>query len=377
MERITDPVWLSECLGQRVARCTLDTGVDKLNKTSALRFASVEFEDGSSTTLVLKASEGVQNLSLGLAREALFYQWAKLQDDGAMPELPLSFFAEGSMETGAKVIIMQDLSSLVQCGFYFGNGNPNNWNKDLDICNKCPFSVPQLCRAAFSSAAKLHANYWGCKMRTSWLRGSGWLDGCNRSVWSANIDMAAQSWAKIKSAMGQSEVCWDPRLVAILDASLRKASPESGGWEAFQSELKARPYTLVHGDFHPANFMVRRGDDGQPSVVLMDWEMTGLGSGPQELGQFMISHTEPAIRSTIERDAVDTYYTELKSLKPDISMTLEECWQEYIAGGVGKWMWFLPWDFGGAAAQQFFHDQVLAFVLTHGVSAQNVPMPRI
>jgi len=92
----------------------------------------------------------------------------------------------------------------------------------------------------------------------------------------------------------------------------------------------------------------------------------------------MISHTAPAIRASIERDAVDNYYAELRSLNPQITLTFEECWIEYVMGGLGRWMFFLPFDgWGSPKVSQYFCDQVLAFIKDHGITPSNVPMPRV
>ena len=124
----------------------------------------------------------------------------------------------------------------------------------------------------------------------------------------------------------------------------------------------------------------RAGDDDEAhAIVLIDWECVGVGSGPQDLGQFMISHVDPVLRARIERSAVEQYYTELKSLNPEgVGMTLDECFGEYVQGGLGRWLWFVPMlvQMCPPKMGQFFADQVSAFIATHGVTGENVPIPR-
>jgi hypothetical protein len=96
----------------------------------------------------------------------------------------------------------------------------------------------------------------------------------------------------------------------------------------------------------------------------------------------MISHAQPELRASIEKDAVAAYYAELKALNPLIGMTFEQCWNEYIMGGLGRWLFFLPFDgFSddkqGQKNSQFFADQVLAFIKDHGVTPDSIPMPRV
>ena len=395
-----DAEWLSGRLGQRVSQFSLDRGdLDKLNKASGLRFATATLEDGRVLPLVLKlATDSTVSKQYGLAREGMFYRhWASLPcslpsvaangSASASPlgkVLPKVYHSEGSMETGDKLIVMEDLSqSHVQLGYYYGPGNPNNNGKDLAaLTSKLPMDVASATRLAFSAAAKLHAPYWGCHMEHPWLTKAGWLTGKNEDEWTSAQGSTSAAWAKVKAKIASADpsytVHWDPFLVACIDSSIGKARAP-GGWAAFQAELGARPFTLVHGDFHPANLLAGGGSEG---VLLVDWEAVGLGSGPQELGQFMISHCEPELRAGIEKDAVAAYYAELKSLNPLIGMMFEQCWNEYVMGGLGRWLFFLPFDgFSddeqGRKNSQFFADQVLAFIKDHGVTPVSIPMPRV
>ena len=392
-----DTKWLSAHLGQRVTQFSLDqSDLEKLNKASGLRFATATLEDGRVLPLVLKlAIDLPMSKQYGLAREGLFYQlWASLPcslpmaADGSASESPLGkvlpnvYHSEGSMETGDKLIVMEDLSqSYVQLGYYYGPGNPNNYGKDLAaLTSKLPMDVASATHLAFSAAAKLHAPYWGCHMEHPWLAKAAWLTGKNEDEWTSAQGFTSAAWAKVKAKIASTDpsytVRWDPFLVACIDSSISKA--QVGGWAVFQAELSTRPFTLVHGDFHPANLLT----GGREEVLLVDWEAVGLGSGPQELGQFMISHAQPELRASIEKDAVAAYYAELKALNPLIGMTFEQCWNEYIMGGLGRWLFFLPFDgFSddkqGQKNSQFFADQVLAFIKDHGVTPDSIPMPRV
>ena len=122
----------------------------------------------------------------------------------------------------------------------------------------------------------------------------------------------------------------------------------------------------------------------------------------------MISHCPPRERAAIERTAVAAYFQELTSLNPKVASvsvsvstvgggggedtsrkqqpdqpscawTFEQCWAEYVAGGLGRWLFFLPYDGWGAhhSVSQYFCDQVLAFIRDHGITPDSVPMPRL
>lgn len=389
---------LSELLQRDVVSCELDaTDLGKLNTTSYMRWATVKLGHGADLRVVLKVSTGNdQARRYGLAREGLFFkEWRQLAQVSKTPAktcdlldgfVPRIYFSEGDMAAGSKRILMEDLSQCVQAGYFFGPGNPNNWDKDLakETAGEAfsggsgTLSAEEVTRLCFSAAAKLHAGFWGCDIgaQFGWLRGASWLRGEDRESWDASQNGVKELWADLKKKVvtGVCEVKFDPFMVELLDASVASIS-----WEKYQAESMARPLTLTHGDFHPANFMVKPQVGGVGNeLVLLDWEVVGVGSGPQDLGQFMISHLDPAVRSKIEEAAVRQYFDELRVLNPEVAMSWEQCWAEYSHGGLGRWLWFVPMLCTCCPPKmgQFFHDQVFAFARGHGFTPDNIPMPR-
>jgi len=74
---------------------------------------------------------------LGLAREAIFYNKLaskiQLSSSTSTSCIPKIYYSYGDMESGSKVVIMEDLSSnYIDSGILFGKGNPNNWKRDLE-----------------------------------------------------------------------------------------------------------------------------------------------------------------------------------------------------------------------------------------------------
>jgi len=246
---------------------------------------------------------------------------------------------------------------------------------------------------AFRAAARLHAFFWNDQRLNSikWLRSADWWnlsleDELRKIAWLPAMKGTMDSWkeAKDKGQFENHEV-WPEELVKLVDASMNKVS-----YEEYMEFIKKNPFTLVHGDFHPANLLWNRspGIDNSDqtkysvtNVKLLDWEMVGIGSGPQDLGQFMISHVEPQIRKQIEKQLVEEYYRELVQLNPLIgtSYSWEQCWQEYIHGGLGRWTWFIGWMSNSmpVPVMKFFNEQVLAFCKDHQITTENVPQPRI
>lgn len=55
----------------------------------------------------------------------------------------------------------------------------------------------------------------------------------------------------------------------------------------------------------------KQSPDAKLRLALVDWEAVALGSGPQDLGQFMISHSSPASRRALAPAALRQYTADL------------------------------------------------------------------
>jgi 5-methylthioribose kinase len=122
-----DPKWIqtkAELLANSpVAKCTVldisnDTRKGDEVRNGATLKLSVSFvdDDSSSLSLVIKQvlNSGLAlSQQLGLAREALFSQHLapQLENEKGSIIIPKIYYAESNMETGAKIVIMQDLSN--------------------------------------------------------------------------------------------------------------------------------------------------------------------------------------------------------------------------------------------------------------------------
>jgi hypothetical protein len=118
-------------------------------------------------------------------------------------------------------------------------------------------------------------------------------------------------------------------------------------------------------------------------LLLVDWEVVGLGSGPQDCAQFCISHMYPAERKMWETQLINAYYKELtccvgSRVSPE-DYSLENCWTDYIYGGAERWVWLLALltSMCPDIWVQYFHDQLADFLLHHGVTSNKIGMPRV
>ena len=349
-------------------------------------------------TLIIKQAVTEQSKALskqlGLSREALFFKHLapKIALDINPYILPKVYYSMGSFDgDGSKVIVMEDIDGI-DSGIMFGNGNPNNWKRDLPRMLKqlphCP-SSEDVARVSFQECAKIHALFWRDTTLLSedyhWLRGQNWLQGHGKESWTASQRLIQGFWSKYTKAEQDPEASqavsvieWDPTVRSTVEKAVKGIS-----WEAQVERLnKDRQYTLVHGDFWPGNIMWLKhvAEESGKSIKFVDWEMVGLGSGPQELGQYVISNMDPSDRRKCEESLVRSYYEELQTaLNGKTDMTWDECWEEYKIGGVERWLWFLIYFVGQPGMSvwaQYFHNQLCAFIRDHGLSPKNITQPR-
>ena len=381
--------------------------------------------------------------NLGLSREALFYKYmapqitateADVDDDEVQKQkeedtaiLPKIYYSRGIFDKGSKLIVMEVLHNFVDSGIFFGPGNPNNWTRNLPQLIQQAMVVPvgasgvppppptpgHVARVTFEHMARIHALYWKQSSlldpQYKWLRGQEWVQSLNQPSWQASQQILQKSWNAYLATEQQHQqvvlapeskddnndnddsnklIQWDP----IVRQAVEKAI-DGISWEAQIQRLNENQHwTLVHGDFWPGNILWKKGvsacnSNQQPSsspdsLRLVDWEMVGLGSGPQELGQYVISNMSRSDRQECEESLVRHYYDTLTKSASSSSRTLmtwDDCWKEYTVGGIERWLWFLIYFLGNpnmTSWAQFFHNQMSDFMADHQLTAQDITQPR-
>lgn len=370
-------------------------------------------------SFVLKSTQTSSNdrsIALGLAREGVFYDQLAGQLRSVGVSIPQCYFAYADMGTGSKVIVLEDLGpKSIQAGYFFGNGSPHNWGKNLtQICSAAPnVSAVSISKSAFAMAASMHALYWkdiqkvtlksvsaaisevksavtSSECDRSWLRGYDWIRGEGEGSFHEAQQQAIDNWKVTKTKFGTQEykVVWDQLTIDCIESSFSKVS-----WSSFQQELTQRPVTLVHGDFHPANMMYIPADAASTqsktpsaSLYLLDWEVIGVGSGPQDIAQFLISHMDAPTRKQHEHELIQYYYDALIQAgggkvcdMKGKTYSLADCKEEYIRGGSERWIWLLALisNMCPDSMVQYFHDQLTSFIRMHGVTASSIGQPRV
>lgn len=416
-ENHIDPAWIRHHTGLACTDCSVEDISNETRKGERVRDGatlklavsletSSSEEEGPLSLIIKQVPEKGRPLSqqLGLAREALFYNQLAADVEATKQEqeesdttnkmIPKVWYAHGEMTSGEKIIIMEDLSSIsIDSGVFFGPGNPNNWKRDLKTmasrAGPNPPTATQVAKTTFLKLAQVHATFW-CRSDLldddyEWMRGQQWLQGKGRESWEASQGLVQMFWKKCldrEEASGKPCIQWDPLVREAIEASVKGIS-----WEAQLQRLQPEGrWTVVHGDCWPGNmmWMIDNNDDNKSekdkgSIKLLDWEMVGLGSGPQDLGQYVLSNMDPAERRACEEDLIKSYFEKLKRCGVK-NVDWEYCWSEYKLGGLERWLWFLVYFVGQGGAMmewaQFFHNQIASFMHDHKITAADLVQPR-
>lgn len=86
------------------------------------------------------------------------------------------------------------------------------------------------------------------------------------------------------------------------------------------------PTTVTHGDYRLDNLMFTSAD-GAPTVVAVDWQTPGQGSGLTDLAYFLGAGLLPTDRRAYERDLVAGYVADLARRGVDVDH--DWAWQQY------------------------------------------------
>jgi Phosphotransferase enzyme family len=366
----------------------------KEGTTLLIKTTTATSKEGKRHEFVMKqvpAANPQLSQQLGLAREGLFYQ--KLAAKELEPILPRIIYAYGDMESGLKCILMEALADHLDSGILFGPGNPNNWTRDLPqllqshygTSSKPPPSAALVAKQTFLAAAAIHGFYWKDEtmLQHEFLRGNSWLQGRGNDAWEASQSLVRSCWNKYREQeaivdSAASHFQWDTRLRATVEKAISGIS-----WDKQLHRLHVNGrWTLVHGDFWPGNVLVR--DNSDSNIRLIDWEMVGLGSGPQDLGQYVLSNMEREERRQCETDLIESYCTALhahrpvRRTEPDYDALLQHCWDEYKVGGVERFLWFLIYFLGQGnySWSQYFHNQIADFMHAHQLTPDDITQPR-
>jgi aminoglycoside/choline kinase family phosphotransferase len=115
----------------------------------------------------------------------------------------------------------------------------------------------------------------------------------------------------------------DPDVSSALDCFATLA----GDW----TRLRAKPTTLVHGDFRPDNFLFGV-EPGAPPIAIVDWQTLGLGLGVTDVAYLLGAAVSSERRRQIEYAMLAHYLTELS--RRGVEYPMDQCLADYALGSL-------------------------------------------
>jgi aminoglycoside phosphotransferase (APT) family kinase protein len=142
---------------------------------------------------------------------------------------------------------------------------------------------------AVDELAKWHAEFWGDADR---YVASGAALSLADDIYQGVLPIVfAEGWEKVKAEM-------DPH------ATIAEVAPKwAAQLPAMLSALSQSPTTVVHGDYRADNIFFDDNDD----VVLLDFQITGLGSGAYDLAYFVTQSLPPDVAGEHEEALFERY----------------------------------------------------------------------
>ncbi len=331
------------------------------------------------------------------------------QPSKKMSFIPKALFAASDAETGQKAMVLEYYQNSIEAGIFFPHSIHNAFRKCDTENSSTAINEKSITLEATRIAASIHGTFYRDRTLlesaeiSSKLRMADWLQGLNKHSFLASQQEVCDTWARSKEQWenGQffnGEVTMERSFVDVMDASCKLALDFDAfvqKWNVNDEDdngAKTIGWSLVHSDYHPGNLLCIdtncKNSNETPQLVLLDWEVVGVGSGPQDIGQFLISHmkTQDAVDML---DEVSTVYRQslietLQSVNPsqvESVHDLEEIKREIVYGGLERWVWLNGYMSGWAGRMppiymQYFHDQMHGWIEKNGITPDEVGMPR-
>ena len=230
-------------------------------------------------------------------REVGFY--LSVQDDRDLP-VPRCYHADVNADTGASVLLLQDLSHFRATAFIKGCG-------------------PAAAKRVIEALAVLHAHWWN-KPALAPLSGADIV----------REFPFAKHWAdypaKVRSLLPEIEIP-----LSFLKLGDHIARNEAA---IFEPLMERAPLTRLHRDVQADNVMFGPVK-GKVCAKIFDWQLSGKGRGVYDVAYFLISSVEPAQRRNMERALVAHYHDQLLRLGV-ADYSLADCWSDYVQSVLGK-----------------------------------------
>ncbi len=249
--------------------------------------ATLTYAEGSTgpNTVIVKlpmddpAQRGVADMLLFFQRECTFYA----DRAATAPYNTAAIYGSAiDTETSDFVLIMEDLGHLTQIDQVAGA------------------SVEQI-DSAVTAIAKQHAQYWEHDD----------LEDLSNPFMRVNSDLYHAALPAVFAGG------WDNAKIhgaGVLTDDIISFGDRWGEHVPYMLSQLAGPATLIHGDFRGDNLML----DENGALSIIDFQITGVGSGIYDIGYFMAQSVESGLRKANDERVVRLYCDTLKAEGVDI-----------------------------------------------------------
>ena len=209
------------------------------------------------------------------------------------------FYSDMDLETGASILLLQDLTGMRTVEF-------------LDGC------TVQDAERTVRALAQIHAIWWDHPE----LETLPWLSSLEELPYQ-------EWWAQYPQAI--QFLLPDYR---IPDTFFEVGQRFSANMSAIMDRLEGAPFTLIHRDIHVDNILFGDDSSAQP-VLLVDWQAAGRGLGISDVAYFLISSVPIQHRRQAEVTLVHTYHDFLVESGIQ-NYGFGQCWSDYVFSAVAK-----------------------------------------
>ena len=206
---------------------------------------------------------------------------------------PRCYFGEVEMDSGASLLLLEDLTWM------------RNLNSTGGVVDEVELVIREL--------GKLHAAWWGDARldKTPWLPMKGILTPDQAPV------VLIQNW---ESFLGKLSIPVTDEVLSVGELCARYLSAVS------TSMYTQSPRTLIHHDVQGDNLLV--AGDGEPSLALVDWQLTTAARPVLDLADFLVAHLETSERRRHEDRLLEIYHSVLTE-RGVADYPLEQCRDDY------------------------------------------------
>ena len=259
-----DAAWMADALGQPITAIHHEQIGEGIGVSSAVYRTSLTGGDVDSVVVKLPALAEEAVFTSAVLR--MYIREVRFFDSLASRSpirVPKGYFGAVDVETSAFVQVMEDMGSM----------RVVDQNEGMTIDDA---------KQAIDELARWHAEWWG-DADAAVDRGDAVC--LSDPVYPAVLPMVfAEGWEKVNAAMTV-----DPVITAV-----------GPGWSDWMpgalAGLAAAPNTVIHGDYRADNILF----DADGNVVLLDFQLTGRGSGSYDLAYFVTQSLRPEVAATHE-----------------------------------------------------------------------------